>query len=91
MITSNTSSLPEVAADAAYLIDPMDVQEIAHAMERLAEDDTLHESLADKGLVRAQWFYRPPPGKTPVGLPAGFGAMSADIIRPSHPAGGCRG
>ena len=56
VITSNNSSLPEVAADAAYLIDPMDVQEIAHAMERLAEDDTLHESLADKGLVRAQWF-----------------------------------
>lgn len=56
VITSNNSSLPEVAADAAYLIDPMDVQEIAHAMEQLAEDDTLHESLADKGLVRAQWF-----------------------------------
>jgi glycosyltransferase involved in cell wall biosynthesis len=56
VITSNNSSLPEVAADAAYLINPMDVHEIAHAMERLAEDDTLHESLAEKGLVRAQWF-----------------------------------
>ena len=56
MITSNISSLPEVAGDAALLIDPNNVEELASAMERLLVDSRLRSELAQKGLKRAAQF-----------------------------------
>lgn len=56
VITSNTTSLPEVAADAAWLVNPFDVEEIAHAMRVLGEEESLSESLRVKGLARARNF-----------------------------------
>ncbi len=56
VLTSNLSSLPEVAGDAALLVDPTDVDEIAHGMERLATDDALRNGLIAKGLARAAAF-----------------------------------
>lgn len=56
VITSNTSSMPEVAGDAAILIDPFDPQTIADAILTLENDDQLRENLIDKGLLRAQQF-----------------------------------
>lgn len=56
VITSNTSSLPEVAGDAALLVDPQDVEAIAQAMRRVLEDSHLAANLRAKGLRRAQQF-----------------------------------
>jgi glycosyltransferase involved in cell wall biosynthesis len=55
-ITSNTSALPEIAGEAALLIDPYSVEEIAAACRRLANDDGLRQELIEKGRRRAQDF-----------------------------------
>ena len=53
VITSSTSSLPEVAGDAAILVDPSDVQALAEAMWRVATDAILAQRLRVAGLARA--------------------------------------
>src|SRR6185503_12008768 len=45
VLTSNASSLPEVAGDAALLVDPHDPGQIADALARLLEDEGLREGL----------------------------------------------
>ena len=54
VVTSNTSSLPEVAGEAALLVDPYDVDAIAEAMRSALSDPKLAEELRDKGLARAK-------------------------------------
>src|SRR5205085_12488654 len=56
VITSNNSSMKEVAADAALLVDPRNVNEITEALTRMAEDGALREALSRKGLKRAAEF-----------------------------------
>jgi glycosyltransferase involved in cell wall biosynthesis len=56
VITSNSTSLPEVAANAAWMLDPMDVHAITDAMATLAMDQALAQDFVAKGLVRAQNF-----------------------------------
>ncbi|WP_350284727.1 glycosyltransferase family 1 protein [uncultured Croceitalea sp.] len=57
VITSNTSSMPEVAGEgAALIIDPFNPKEIANAMETLVEDRMLAALLAEKGIERAKHF-----------------------------------
>ncbi|WP_414544541.1 glycosyltransferase family 4 protein [Nostoc sp. CCY0012] len=56
VITSNVTSLPEVAGNAAILVDPVDIQEIVKAVCRLMEDTTYRNSLIEAGLVRAKPF-----------------------------------
>ena len=56
VITSNLSSLPEVAKDAAILIDPYKVEEITDAMMTIANDAGLRSHLSELGLVRASQF-----------------------------------
>ena len=56
VVTSSTSSLPEVAGDAALLVDPYDIEEIAAAMRRVLEDEALGAELRAKGLARAKEF-----------------------------------
>jgi len=57
VITSNTSSMPEVAgSDAALIIDPFNPKEIAQAMRNLVEDKMLANVLAEKGIERAKNF-----------------------------------
>jgi glycosyltransferase involved in cell wall biosynthesis len=53
---SNTSSLPEVAGDAALLFDPHDETAIASQIQRLLTDRALAEELAVRGLARAELF-----------------------------------
>lgn len=55
-ITSNTSSLPEVAGDAALLVDPEDVGEIADALALVLTDPALAEDLRRRGRERAATF-----------------------------------
>ena len=56
VITSNTSSLPEVAGDAAWLVNPLDVDAIAEAMMTIAQEESVRQKLISKGLERAQTF-----------------------------------
>ncbi|MEQ8691748.1 MAG: glycosyltransferase family 1 protein, partial [Pseudomonadales bacterium] len=56
IITSNCSAMPEVAADAAYLVDPMDTQDIARGISRVLEDDSLRRGLAAASQQRAKFF-----------------------------------
>lgn len=54
VITSNTTSLPEVAGGAALLVDPCSTENIAWAMQALIEDRELGGQLRQKGLLRAR-------------------------------------
>jgi glycosyltransferase involved in cell wall biosynthesis len=56
VLTSNTTSLPEVAGDATLLVDPLSVNEIAAGIERLCTDVVLRETLRRKGLMQAARF-----------------------------------
>jgi glycosyltransferase involved in cell wall biosynthesis len=56
VVTSNVSSLPEVAGDAAVLVDPYDPQAIADGIERVLNDRDLRDTLRRKGLARAKQF-----------------------------------
>ena len=56
VITSNSSSLPEVAGDAALLVDPENPHDIARGMATLARDETLQASLREKGKDRITHF-----------------------------------
>lgn len=56
IITSNLSSLPEVAGDAGILVSPTNLDEIVNALERVVDDGTLRESMIAKGMQQAQKF-----------------------------------
>ena len=56
VICSNTSSLPEVAGDAALAVDPLDARALAAAMHRVLVDEGLREDLSQRGLARAATF-----------------------------------
>jgi glycosyltransferase involved in cell wall biosynthesis len=56
VITSNTSSMPEVAGDGAIIIDPYNPMEITEAMIQLLNDNKLREELIRKGFEQASKF-----------------------------------
>ena len=56
VVTSNVSSLPEVAGDAAVLVDPYSPPAIADGIYRVLTDESLRRSLRQKGLARAAQF-----------------------------------
>ncbi len=56
VITSNTSSLPEVVGEAALLVDPYDVEALAGAMQKIVTDADLSARLRAAGLARAAGF-----------------------------------
>lgn len=56
VITSNLSSIPEVAGEAALLIDPYDESAIANAMKEIITDSQLRNQMRQKGLDRASQF-----------------------------------
>jgi glycosyltransferase involved in cell wall biosynthesis len=56
VITSNLSSMPEVAGDATLLVDPYDVSQIVAAMQTLINEPQLRAQLRQAGLQRAKQF-----------------------------------
>jgi glycosyltransferase involved in cell wall biosynthesis len=56
VITSNVSSMPEVAGDAALLVDPTNHVDVAEAMLRVAVDEPLRAELSLRGQERAQAY-----------------------------------
>ena len=56
VVTSNVSSLPEVAGDAAVLVDPYDAVDIKDGIKRVLTDPALAAEMRRKGLLRAREF-----------------------------------
>lgn len=56
VITSNTSSMPEVAGDAALLVNPKNVNDIAQALKRVLTDDDLRDLLIKKARSQRTHF-----------------------------------
>ncbi|MGD8399050.1 MAG: glycosyltransferase family 1 protein, partial [Anaerolineae bacterium] len=56
VVCSQTSSLPEVAGDAALLVDPLDVEGLAAALARVVSDAGLRQALVARGRQRAMRF-----------------------------------
>jgi len=56
VVTTSTSSLPEVVGDAALLVDPHDIGALADALVRVITDDALAKTLGARGLARAPLF-----------------------------------
>jgi len=56
VVTSNVSSLPEVAGDAAVLVDPYDIDSIVDGLRRVLSDPALAADLRRRGLTRAREF-----------------------------------
>lgn len=56
VITSNTTSLPEVVGDAAVMVNPLSIEEIAHAMKQMVEQPEMRNVLITQGLIQAEKF-----------------------------------
>jgi glycosyltransferase involved in cell wall biosynthesis len=56
VLTSNRSALPEVAGDAALLVNPEQTGDIAAALGKLAADERLRTDLSSRGLARSRMF-----------------------------------
>jgi glycosyltransferase involved in cell wall biosynthesis len=56
VVTSNLSSMPEVAGDAAILVDPYDVESIVGGMQKVLTNPGLSQELREKGIARARQF-----------------------------------
>lgn len=56
IVCSNTTSLPEIAGDAALLVDPRSPEDLASALERVLSDTSLRAQLVARGRVRAPQF-----------------------------------
>ena len=56
VITSNTSSMPEIVGSAALLVDPLNPEEIANAISRLYHDLNLQKKLVQNGRTQADKF-----------------------------------
>ncbi len=59
VLTSNVSSLPEAAGDAASMVDPYDVEALAAELDRLLTDKPLRHELRKRGLAHASQFTWP--------------------------------
>ena len=56
VVCSTSSSLPEVAGDAALLVDPADTAGLANALQRVLSDSSLRSSLSARGTMQAARF-----------------------------------
>jgi glycosyltransferase involved in cell wall biosynthesis len=56
VLSSNVSSIPEVAGDAACLVDPYDTRAMAEAIRGLDSNEALRASLAERGIRQARLF-----------------------------------
>lgn len=56
VLTSNAAALPEVAGDAAILVDPLSQEQVSAGIERLCSDMALRDALIDRGIRQARKF-----------------------------------
>lgn len=84
VITSATSSLPEVVDDATILVDPTATGEISAALRRVLADEALRRRLAAAGAARAACFSLPETARQTLAL------YQAALSRPGNSAPGRR-
>ena len=84
VITANTSSLPEVAGEAALLVDPLKVRSIARAIHALDGDDRAVAELSRRGLAQAERFSAAAYRRRLAGFYAALGITPA--LAPAEPA-----
>ncbi|NJN97664.1 MAG: glycosyltransferase family 4 protein [Anaerolineales bacterium] len=56
VVSSNSSSLPEVVGEAGLLLDPTDTAAWSQALRRVLSDPNLQRDLSQRGLIQAQKF-----------------------------------
>ena len=56
VITSNCTAMPEVAGEAALIVDPYNIEDIKNAMITIENDPKLRADLSEKGLIHSQKF-----------------------------------
>ena len=56
VITSNTSSMPEVSGSAAYIVDPFKPEEIAAGIEKILSDEAYRKDIIEKGFRQSAKF-----------------------------------
>jgi len=56
VVTTNTSSLPEVVGEAGIMVNPYDTRSLVQAMRRVLTDDKLRDNMVRKGLEHARQF-----------------------------------
>jgi glycosyltransferase involved in cell wall biosynthesis len=56
IITSNTSSLPEVVGNAGIMVDPNDIESLSDVMHRVLKDKELRHRMSRDGLKRSKMF-----------------------------------
>lgn len=56
VITSNTSSLPEIVGEAGIMVDPYNAQQLAEEIQRVLEDSVLAQEMRQEGMKRASQF-----------------------------------
>ncbi len=56
VITSKTTSLPEVVGDAAIMCDPINIEEISEAMMQVSEDAELRKEMIEKGFLQSKKY-----------------------------------
>lgn len=56
VITSNCTAMPEIARDAAIMVDPLSAPQITQAIRRIYGNDELRRAMGEKGLARARDF-----------------------------------
>ena len=56
IVCSNTTSLPEIAGDAALLVDPRSPEDLAHAMSRVLTDTATRQALIERGRRQVKEF-----------------------------------
>jgi len=56
VVVSNVASLPEVCGDAAYYVNPYDINDIARGIQTVVNDEKLQKELIEKGLNRVKLF-----------------------------------
>src|SRR4051812_1523886 len=85
VLTSNVCSLPEVVGNAAILVNPIDIDDIAEGIRRIANDSQLVFSLRERGIQQAQKFsWEETATRTAVGICMALGnqAFGESLVRP---------
>lgn len=84
VLASNTSSLPEVLGDAAVLVNPENVFEIARGMKLILSDETLRQQLIQKGLQQVAKFSWSVAAQRVVQIYESTASQAAPVFTESH-------
>jgi glycosyltransferase involved in cell wall biosynthesis len=79
VITSNTSSMAEVGGEAALLVDPLNVTEIAQGLRKVLRDSEVRRVMSEKGIARAALFTKDRMTDKTMAMIAAAGLQTAEL------------